>query len=173
MLRKIAITGPESTGKTQLAKGLSRHFRTQQVPEFAREYLSGKQGKYTLEDIVRIAKGQLESEGKIALKAKDLLFCDTDLTVLKVWSRVVFNTCPPWIEEQFVRHRYDLYLLCYPDLEWEADPLRENPADRMFLFEFYKQELERAGFNFQVVKGRGGQRLENAINFVRPLTLDL
>jgi len=173
MLKRVAITGPESTGKTRLAQALSLHFNTKHVPEYAREYLGQAKGKYTIKDILKIAKGQLELEKEVSAGLSGLLFCDTDLTVLKVWSQVVFNSCPQWIREQFVQHTYDLYLLCYPDLEWEADPLRENPTDRMFLFELYRQELEEAGFNYQVIKGRGDRRLENAINFVSPLTLDL
>ena len=169
MCKRIAITGPESTGKTQLAKELAAHFKTKWVPEYAREYLSGKQERYTIEDILRIAKGQLKQETKIARGTTGLLFCDTDLTVLKIWSQVVFSSCPEWIEEKFNTHQYDLYLLCYPDIEWKADPLRENPTDRRFLFELYKEELEKAGVHYVIVKGRGAQRLENAINFVRHL----
>ena len=169
MFKRIAITGPESSGKTRLAKNLALHFKTNWVSEFAREYLEGLQVKYTIEDILSIAKGQLDKENKIAVQTAGLLFCDTDLTVTKIWGQVVFNTCPEWIEEMFVQHRYDLYLLCYPDVEWEADSLRENPTDRLFLFERYKEELDKAGFNYAVVKGRGDERLENAINFVKRL----
>ncbi len=170
MLKRIAITGPESTGKTQLAEDLASYFRANRVPEFAREYFEGKQGDYTIEDILAIAKGQLAEEEKLAANTTGILFCDTDITVTKIWSQVVFDNCPDWISEMFVQHRYDLYLLCYPDLEWEDDPLRENPTDRLSLFELYQEELEKAGFNYAVVKGRGEQRLENAINFVKRLT---
>ncbi|MCF6170313.1 MAG: ATP-binding protein [Bacteroidales bacterium] len=169
MLKRIAITGPESTGKSQLAKELAAHYQANYVSEFAREYLGGKQGKYTIGDILAIAKGQLRTEEGIAAKASGLLFCDTDMLVTKIWSRFVFNECPEWIEEMFIEHRYDLYLLCYPDLDWEPDPLRKNPKDRLSLFEQYKMELQHAGFNFAVVKGRGAQRLKNALNFVRRL----
>lgn len=169
MLKRIAITGPESTGKTELAKDLASHFNTNWVPEFSREYLEGLQERYMVEDILAIAKGQLEKEDEIASQTTALLFCDTDLTVTKIWSQEVFHTCPEWIKEMFTQHRYVLYLLCYPDLEWEADPLRENPVDRLFLFQRYKEELEKAGFNYVVVKGRGDERLENAINFVKRL----
>ena len=172
MLRRIAITGPESTGKTQLAKDLALHFKTNWVPEFSREYLEGLEEKYTLEDIISIAKGQLVREEEIARKTSSLLFCDTDLTVTKIWSQYVFDTCPDWIEEQFLQHRYDLYLLCYPDIEWKTDPLRENPVDRLSLFERYKEELEKSGFNYEIVKGRGDARLKNAINFVKHLNDD-
>jgi len=173
MFKRIAITGPESSGKTRLAKDLAFHFKSNWVSEFAREYLEGLHEKYTLGDILSIAKGQLTREEEIAGQTAGLLFCDTDLTVTKIWSQVVFNSCPEWIEEKFIQHRYDLYLLCYPDIEWEADTLRENPDDRLLLFDMYRKELENAGFNFAIVKGRGDERLENAINFVNRLHADL
>ena len=173
MLKRIAITGPESTGKTWLAKELADHFQTNWVHEFAREYLPELEKEHTLEDVLAIAKGQLKTEEEIAHKTNGLLFCDTDLTVTKIWSQVVFNSCPQWIEDMFVQHRYDLYLLCYPDIVWKPDPLRENPKDRLFLFELYKNELKNAGFNVAIVKGRGEQRLKNAVNFVRRLNVDL
>jgi NadR type nicotinamide-nucleotide adenylyltransferase len=173
MLKRIAITGPESTGKTQLAKELAAHFQANWVPEFAREYLSAKSQNYEIEDIIAIAQGQLKSEEKAAKETTGFLFCDTDFTVLKIWSQEVFTTCPHWIEEKFVQHSYDLYLLCYPDLDWEADPLRENPTDSLRLFKRYKNELKKASFNYAIVKGSGEARLKNAINFVMRLNGDL
>ena len=32
-----------------------------------------------------------------------------------------------------------------PDIPWESDPLRENPYDRIKLFEIYKMELDNLG----------------------------
>lgn len=169
MLRKIAITGPESSGKTQLAEELAQHFGANWVPEYAREYLSGRTESYSIDNILSIAKGQLKWEEKMAQSSSNLLFCDTDLTVTKVWSQVVFKTCPKWIEQKFHEHHYDLYLLCYPDIDWEHDLLRENPNDRLKLFNLYQKELESAQFNYRIVDGRGEERLKNAINFVNQL----
>ncbi len=39
---RVALFGPESTGKTTLAKALATHYKTEWVPEFAREYLQQK-----------------------------------------------------------------------------------------------------------------------------------
>ncbi len=169
MLKRIAITGPESTGKTRLAKELAAYFHTNRVPEFSRSYLPQLERKYTAGDILAIAKGQLENEERVAGKTKGLLFCDTDFTVTKIWAEVVFGACPRWIDEQFEEHVYDLYLLCYPDLPWEPDPLRENPHDRLRLFGLYRKALEEKGFNFAVVSGEGRERLKNAVNFVESL----
>ena len=169
MLKRIAITGPESSGKTHLAKELAQYFKTKWVSEYARDYLSGRAENYSIDDILSIAKGQFVNEEKMAQSCENLLFCDTDLTVTKVWSQVVFKTCPQWIEQKFLEHQYDLYLLCYPDINWESDPLRENPTDRLYIFDLYQKELKSARFNYKIVEGRGEVRLKNAINFVNQL----
>ncbi len=39
MIRKIAIIGPESTGKSELCQHLARIYDTEWVPEYARFYL--------------------------------------------------------------------------------------------------------------------------------------
>lgn len=169
MLKRISITGPESSGKTWLTKKLAEHYNTYFVEEYAREYLEIHGAEYKLEDVVNIARGQLERENETAKKCKDLLFCDTDILVTKIWCEVVYRSCPEWIENQFNHHVYDLYLLCFPDIHWEADPLRENPDDRDMLFELYKNALNKRGLPFKIVKGLGEERLENAITFVREI----
>jgi NadR type nicotinamide-nucleotide adenylyltransferase len=169
MLKRITITGPESTGKSWLAEQLAKHYQTRWVAEYAREYLAQNGPEYHLEDVIAIAKTQLEREEKAAQKSRKLLFCDTDMLVTKIWSEVVFGICPDWIEQQFQNHHYDLYLLCAPDIPWKPDPLRENPDNRDELFQLYKTTLEKHHFPFRVVKGVGKQRLENAINFVEEI----
>lgn len=166
-LKRIALTGPESTGKTWLAKNLAGHYQTVYVPEYAVEYLKKYGPRYDLEDIVNIAKGQLKQENKLMEKANGLLFCDTDVMVTKIWSKVVFGRVPGWIGKKVKEHQYDLYLLCYPDIEWEYAPFRQNPDDRDFLFQLYEEDMQ--GFNYRIVKGHGEQRLKNAINFVDEL----
>ena len=58
----IVITGPESTGKTTLTDQLAAHFKTNWLPEFARIYIDGLNRPYEEEDLVEIAKGQVERE---------------------------------------------------------------------------------------------------------------
>ena len=162
MLR-IVITGPESTGKSELARQLADYYQTIFVPEFAREYLSKLGRSYVFEDIAMIAKGQLELEGSLAEKVEEILFCDTDLLVMKIWSIFKYGKCDPWIEEKVKSHRYDLYLLCDIDLPWVEDPLREHPGKREELFELYLKDLQQLDVEFAIISGTGGERTENAI----------
>ncbi len=169
MLKRIAITGPESTGKSKLAAWLAGHYQALWVPEYARQYLEKNGPDYTPEDIVAIARGQLANENAATENASRVLFCDTDLLVTKIWCEVVFGFCPEWIEKQFHAHRYDLYLLCYPDIPWEPDPLRENPNDRKELFGLYLKILEENNLPFRIIKELGLVRFKNARTFVEEI----
>lgn len=162
MLR-ISITGPESTGKSELAKQMAIHYQTIFVPEFAREYLENLGKAYVFEDIVKIAKKQLALENKLAEQAHKILFCDTDILVTKIWSYYKYNKCDPWIEEEAKSHRYDLYLLCDIDLPWVEDPLREHPGKREELFGLYLKELQQLKVRYAIISGTGPKRTENAI----------
>lgn len=143
----------------QLAFGCS----TVWVPEYAREYLALTGGRYSIDDIVAIAKGQIDRENEAAARADRLLFCDTDLLVTKIWCEVKYGHCPRWIEDHFRKHRYDLYLLCDIDLPWEYDPLREHPDKRPFLFERYRKALSDEGLPYRIISGSGPLRLQNAL----------
>ncbi len=164
-MNKIVLTGPESTGKTTLAGLLNERFKGALVGEYAREYIEGLKRPYTQEDLLSIAQGQLTLEQKASSNAK-LLICDTDLLTIKVWSEFKFGSVDSWIDQQLKKNLPDLYLLCYPDLDWEFDPLRENPNDLKELFETYLVEVKRLGVPFFIVKGQGEQRLERAVNAV-------
>lgn len=166
MIWKIAITGPESTGKSLLAEQLAHHFNTVWVPEYAREYLENLNRSYRESDIIKIAKGQLNKEQSKLKLAKGFLFCDTELIVTKIWSEVKYNRCDPWILKTIGEHRYDLYLLCDIDLPWDPDPLREHPDKRKFLFDLYHMELINRKVPFYIVNGEGKTRLSNAVSFV-------
>ncbi len=170
-VKRVAITGPESTGKSWLCRELALHYNTVFVPEYAREYINDLQRDYNRGDILLIAKGQVERERRIAEEAgqrqiRPLIFCDTELIVTKIWSLHKYKQCDPWILENIQNNKYDLFLLCAIDLPWEPDPQREHPQLRSFFFDWYKSELENYGFPYCVVSGQRQGRLQNAIEAV-------
>jgi len=168
-LRKIVIIGPESTGKSTLCAGLAAHFKTEWVREYAREYLEEHGMGYSYETLSSIARGQLALEDKGA--GANLLFIDTDLYVIKVWSEYVFGRCEAWILNEIVRRKYDGYLLANTDLPWADDPLREypDPGIRDRLFHIYKDLLINQSVPWAEVSGVGDERLERAIGAVERL----
>jgi len=166
MIKRIAITGPESTGKSVLAESLAQHYDTVWVPEFAREYLSVINRPYVKSDILEIAKGQIDSEDRLSLQAKRLLICDTEALVTKIWSDYLYKSCDKWIRKKIDEQRYDLFLLCDVDLPWEADPLREHPKKRTHFFDLFYNELKSRDLNFAVISGNGQERIDKAIQAI-------
>jgi NadR type nicotinamide-nucleotide adenylyltransferase len=167
-LQKIAIVGPESTGKSTLARQLASHFNTLWVPEFARKYIDQLNRPYQQADLLTIAQGQLQSEKEAALLARQYLFCDTNLLVIKIWSEDKFGSCDPLILQHLSLNTYALHLLTFPDLPWQADPQREDPHRLGELFGWYQAELEEAGVPFAVVKGQREERLQSALAALQP-----
>ena len=165
-IKRIAITGPESTGKSMLAEKLALHYKTAWVPEFAREYLDQLSRQYRYDDILEIAKGQLRNEKLMVKDTGRYLFCDTELIVTKIWCEVKYGKCHPWIIEHIERHPYDLYLLCNIDLPWEDDPLREHPNKREYLFNLYLNELKGRNLPYKIISGQGDNRIAEAINII-------
>ncbi len=163
---RIALIGPESTSKSTLSEELAKHYHTVWVPEYSRTYLKSLHAKYTLEDILIIAKEQFRQEQELLKAAKRFIFVDTELIVSNVWCMDVFNTSPGWITATASEHPYDFYLLTYPDLPWQEDPVRENPHRRMYFYDWYERELKKINAKYTVIKGIDDQRLKNAISAV-------
>lgn len=173
-LVKIVCFGPESTGKTTLAKALAAHYNTLWVQEYMRTYFEkkwrGEKGISTVGDILPIAYGQIASENKKALMANKLLFCDTDLLQIKVYSQAYFDEfCPPELEKNALKNRYDFYFLMAIDIAWEEDNLRDKPYEREVMFNRFKRELEQQNKPFMVLEGDFTKRFEAAIAVIENL----
>jgi NadR type nicotinamide-nucleotide adenylyltransferase len=163
---RIALIGPESTSKSTLSEGLANYYTTVWVKEYAREYLTRVKKKYIIEDILAIAREQLKKEQELILQANKFIFADTELIISKVWCEDVFKTCPAWILENILHHKYDFYLLTFPDIPWQEDSLRENPHRRDFFFDWYERELKNIHANYTIIKGTGKARLESCIDAI-------
>lgn len=165
-LIKIAIVGPESTGKSWLSEQLASHYHTLQVPEYARQFIEKLDRPYKESDLLDIAKGQVALELEISKQCNEILICDTNLIVIKIWSEFKYNTLNPWIETKLKERQYTLHLLCNTDLRWEHDEQREHPHLREELFELYHDYLQKNEIPFSIVTGEGKERLNNAIEAI-------
>ena len=160
--RTLCLTGPESTGKTTLARALAERLGATLVEEVARSYLESRP-HYSSDDLLAIATLQVAAEKRARSTTDGLLVCDTDLTVIQIWWEEKFGLVPDTLRVALEAHSERVYLLLEPDLPWVPDPLRENPADRQRLFARYQALLDSGPFPSGVVSGSGAQRLENAL----------
>ena len=160
---KIVITGPESTGKSTITKQLAAHFKVEMVSEYARTYLQKLNKEYSQNDLTEIAKGQIAIEDNALESNSKFIVCDTSLEVIKIWSEFKYKSCDSFISTSLRERQPNLYLLMKPDLPWEPDPLRENPANRQELFDLYKNELVTSKVPFYEISGNGKERLKKAI----------
>ncbi len=145
------------------------HFNTVSIPEFARDYIENLGREYNFDDLTIMAKRQISSERCLQKMASNYLFCDTELTVIKIWAEHCYHVCPDWVTENLHKVRYDLYLLCNIDLPWEADPQREHPHLRKHFFELYYMELKNRNLPFVVISGTGDVRFDMAVKEVEKL----
>ena len=159
-MKRIAFTGPESCGKTTIAKRFAAQVGGVYVEEFARAYLEQRNGEYDESDLLTIAQGQWA----LWNQNNGILVADTEMLVLNVWSEVRFGKTNSFIEESLKIQNFDHYFLCYPDIPWEPDPLREHPEQRMELFERYKYELEKMNLPYSILTGDLETRLAHCLD---------
>lgn len=170
--KRIAVVGPECTGKSTLSQQLAKHYQTDWVPEYARGYLEKLPIPYVQNDLLRIAQGQMRIEDEFARDANRVLLCDTNLLVIKIWSEFKYQTCNDWILEEIAKRNYALHLLTYIDVPWSDDPQREHPTKREELYTLYKQELEAMKVPFIEIRGTHEARVQSAIAAIDKLLLD-
>jgi NadR type nicotinamide-nucleotide adenylyltransferase len=175
MVKKVVVLGPESTGKSTLCRMLADHYTTLWCPEYAREYLNLHGTAYQFEDLIKIARGQLELESHFLQKViqqagttvpngSPFLFVDTDQYVMKVWSEFVFDDCHTWILKQIAASTGSLYLLCKPDLPWVSDTMREYPDEkpRQELYHIYRDLLIHQTVPWVEISGDYEERFQMA-----------
>ena len=164
---RIVLYGPESSGKTTLAIALAKQFQTAWVPEFARNSLQEKWDQKkevcSLEDLIIIAKGQINQENNLIEDANKFLFCDTNVLITKAWSETHFNGyCAPEIQYWVDTFKYDHYFLTDIDVPWQADDLRDRPNSRKQMLNYFENLLKNKKASYTLLKGNLNLRLEKA-----------
>lgn len=171
---KIALFGPESTGKTTLAKQLAAFYKTEWVPEFARDYLQEKWEENghicVADDLLPIAYGQMHLENKKLQLATKYLFCDTNLMVTKVFSEIYYGFCDLALNEAALEHEYDLFFLTNIDVPWEKDDIRDTDEGRETVFSVFKETLIQCNKPFITISGNKEERLQKATQIIFDLT---
>ncbi len=160
---RIILTGPESTGKTELASLLAKKYNTVYIPEYARAYIEKLDRPYSYADVEHIAKRQLKQMEDFSAMGFNIIFVDTYLLITRVWFEWVFKKFPEWLDQEILKTKSDLYLLCKPDIPWYPDNVRENGGEtRNELYNWYENKLTQLGMHYKCISGTGNERIENA-----------
>ncbi|MBS7565992.1 ATP-binding protein [Mucilaginibacter sp. Bleaf8] len=160
---KIAVVGPESTGKSAMSAYLAKHYQTVWVPEYARGYCENLTADCTWQDEINMYHGQLALEEALLPQANRLLICDTTFITIKIWSEEMFGKAPQEVLDKLPEHTYDFYLLLNIDLPWEDDPLRNFPTMREHFMDVWHRELQALNARYTVISGQGQQRYDHAV----------
>ncbi len=157
---KVGIIGPESSGKSTLARYLAKRYQGVLVPEYARDYVEQKgTTEVSFDELCAIAKHQIEELENLYTHSlihsfTQPIFFDTELIVTKVWFDYAFGRVPEWLNENIHRFPMDVYLLTYPDIAWVPDPARSNGSDaiRKELFDRYEAEIQALDIPYYIIR---------------------
>ena len=155
---KVGIIGPESTGKSTLASYLAHRYSGVLISEYAREYMESRACAcgYTYQDVENIARYQVQQLRELCSdslqEASDIAIFDTELIITKVWFLHKYGHCPEFLEQALHDYPMDVYLLCYPDMPWQPDPVRENPNIREYLFDWYEREIQVLDIPYYIIR---------------------
>ena len=163
---KVVVTGSESTGKTELARELGRHFDAPVSREFVREFAAGKGKTLDFSDHGPIARGQMAAEDDAIRRAGSLVVLDTDLVSTVVYCEHYFGRSPEWIVEEARRRAGDLYLLLEPDIPWVPDGIRDRGDRRDEMHALFRERLDSLGVPVREIGGERDARRAAAIDAV-------
>ena len=165
-LKKVVLLGTESTGKSTLTKLLATYFKTNYVPEMAREILE-KTEDCQPKHLIKIAELHAKEILARTKNAVRLLFIDTDINITKSYSKYLFNeklNTAAWVEEA---NKADLYIFLEPDSEFVQDGTRLPVLERNKLNLFHKDQLKEMGIPYFSINGNWDERFEKAIILIK------
>ena len=165
-VKTVCLFGPESTGKSTLARRLAKHFGTIAIPEYGRTYCEEFGTYCTADDLRNIVRGQRALEFAARRHATRILILDTDRLMTALWADMLLGIRPPDLDA--VEQIADLYLLADIDIPWADDGTRYFPGEaaRKRFYAICRQELEKRKLPFVAITGEGNTRLKTAIDAV-------
>ena len=180
-LARVAVEGPESTGKSVIARATAEVLGFGYAPEWARDLLAARvhAGQaFTEADLLLVAQGHLAQGRSIALAAPRALIEDTSLLSTIVWSRFLHGRCDPAIERVFEdeeaarpRRRW----LFTPETPWVDDvhravaPDAAADATRRRFWDMLLAEVERRRLPYDLVPGDFAAKRSGALVLARAL----
>ncbi len=177
--RRIALVGPESSGKSTLTARLATHFATGYAPEYARGYLEtvpahwideGGTNGFDEAALVTILRGQRASVEAVARQSETgIVFSDTEAIVTACWSEVLLGFVPEIAEQFICQQRYDLYLVQTASEFWVNDSSQRVQPDysaRKAFEDLCISRLDQQVFPYVCLRGTWEEREAQAVTAV-------
>lgn len=167
-VKKICISGSESTGKSMLSEKLAAHFNTTFVPEMARDIIE-KTEDVSYHNLLEIARLHATTINEKQQKANKILICDTDVNITCSYSRFLFNReleLPEWIQ---TANQFDMHLFLETDCPFVQDGTRLSEAERNRLSHYHKQQLADMQIPYYSISGSWEQRYIKACALIEQL----
>ncbi|GAB5536356.1 MAG: hypothetical protein Rubg2KO_26050 [Rubricoccaceae bacterium] len=154
-VERVVAYGAESSGKSTLMKALADAYKTEYVEEYGRTLWEARGGDLPLEDYVEIVEGHRQLEETALLKANRYLFVDTNAITTQQYAFFFHGACPPRVIElaDACRDRYDVSLVCAPDIPFEQDGTRVHPQVQQYQDGAIRNDLTLRGIPYTVVSG--------------------
>jgi HTH-type transcriptional repressor of NAD biosynthesis genes len=171
-VKRIALVGAESCGKTTLAQALGETLKTYVVPEFGRFYWDAKKSAqddpiWTTEEFVHIAQMQNVCEDFAARRANKLLICDTNSFLTSVWHRRYLNFYSSEVDELSKDRTYDMVLFCPATIPFVQDGTRDGELIRPMMSDWIKDRLDEWSIPYMILQGSLESRLELVLDKIK------
>lgn len=170
-VKRIALVGAESTGKTTLSRDLAKALTTTWVPEYGRIYAEGKMHAvdgtaWETSEFVTIAREQNRLEDHLARTANKVLICDTNAFATSVWHERYMEKRSREVEALTEGRAYDLVIVTGDEIPFEQDGTRDGEHIRHSMHNRFIERLNEANIPFIVVSGTQEERLTQALEAI-------
>ena len=171
-VKRVCLTGAESTGKSTVAPRLAARFGGTVVREYGRTWAEAHGTEFLAHDLRTIADGQITARLRVETARPRLIVEDTDIVMTSVWSEMLFGKPDPAL--QAIPATGDLYLYFAADTPWVDDGTRMFDGDDRQRFDaLVVAELGRRGIDAVPVGGDWEARYRAAESAVAALLGDL
>lgn len=164
-MKRVAILGGESSGKSTLSEHLAARLHTRCTTEYGRDLWLEKNGQLVFSDLLLIGEKQIELEDKLVKKANKYLVCDTTPLTTLFYSLDSFGKSDPKLEK-LAERKYDYTFLCEPDFPFVQDGARTGDNFRMLQDQWYRKELEKRSVEYHIVEGTIKNRIAKILQIL-------
>lgn len=167
---KIAVTGPEASGKTILAQALARYFACPVIEDCYEDFFLKQEIKdLKEEDYIKLAKDKLQAEKEKLEDKPIIVISDCELLTLKIWQEFKMNSYSENLKQLVNQQFYHLYLLTKPESKFTYPFKAEDPSLRNYFFNAYKKELDEANLKYKIIEGDFYERKKEAVIAIEKL----